>query len=289
MASKKKPTPKAKAKAQVKVTGGPKTLKEAIDRAADKALTQTVRKIAKDLTAAPKAKTTAGGKPAAKRPDQAPGPAGQIKPKKAESVPTDPAQAVKDQIGRLGTEKPLQYGEDVTFGYVPLPDDEDRTRHSKKRMIRAMAQTGCIVLHAAPLVPISRDRHYEWLKTDPGYVAAIERLSDIPLDVAETALMRQVERGNIAAIIFYLKTRGKKRGYIENANVSVSNPDGSPLLSSWAQIARGLEKPNMTDAGSEDPLEALLGQLKNEAAGREADENAPAAAEPEPVKVPRSH
>lgn len=59
-------------------------------------------------------------------------------------------------------------------------------------------------------------------------VAANQRLRDVLrqerenfTDIAEASLQRLIRQGNPAAIIFYLKTRGKDRGYVMNPDVSV--------------------------------------------------------------------
>ncbi len=40
------------------------------------------------------------------------------------------------------------------------------------------------------------------------------------LDMAEAAIIKQIQEGNTAAIIFYLKTKGKERGYIERQEIT---------------------------------------------------------------------
>ena len=40
------------------------------------------------------------------------------------------------------------------------------------------------------------------------------------IDFAETHLKEQIEKGSTPATIFYLKTRGKKRGYGESLDIT---------------------------------------------------------------------
>ena len=51
------------------------------------------------------------------------------------------------------------------------------------------------------------------------------------MDFAESQLHQQIKDGSVAATIFYLKTKGKKRGYIEKSELDVTNknPDFSQL------------------------------------------------------------
>lgn len=91
----------------------------------------------------------------------------------------------------------------------------------KKVMIKALEKCMGIVTTAAKMAGINRSTHYEWLKTDPEYKDKVEALEDLILDFAETNLHQQIEEGNTTATIFLLKTRGRKRGYIERQNIKM--------------------------------------------------------------------
>ena len=60
---------------------------------------------------------------------------------------------------------------------------------------------------------------------------ACEDARERMIDYAEGALYRQIQEGNITAIIFFLKTQGRKRGngYSERTETEISGPDGEPL------------------------------------------------------------
>jgi hypothetical protein len=53
------------------------------------------------------------------------------------------------------------------------------------------------------------------MEVDPEYKAAVQALSEVAIDFAESKLHKLIENNDTAATIFYLKTKGKKRGYIE--------------------------------------------------------------------------
>jgi hypothetical protein len=90
----------------------------------------------------------------------------------------------------------------------------------KKKMIEALEKSLGIVTSACKSVEISRETHYRWLKEDPEYKAAVDALDDVALDFAESQLHKQIKDGNSTATIFYLKTKGKKRGYIERTEIT---------------------------------------------------------------------
>jgi len=96
----------------------------------------------------------------------------------------------------------------------------------KKRMIVAMEKHLCIIAHAALAAGVDRRTHYRWMQTDPEYNAKINALAEIPLDMAENSLLEQIREKNTAATIYYLKCKGKKRGYIEKQEFDTEQVTG---------------------------------------------------------------
>lgn len=93
---------------------------------------------------------------------------------------------------------------------------------TKKAMLEALEKSLGIVTAACKAVDISRETHYRWLREDAEYKAAVDSLSDVALDFAESQLHKQIKDGNSTATIFFLKTKGKKRGYVERQELDVS-------------------------------------------------------------------
>ena len=104
-----------------------------------------------------------------------------------------------------------------------------KTDINKKAMISALEASLGIATTACRQVGISRETHYRWMQDDPSYKQAVEDIANITLDFAESQLHKQIKDGNPTSTIFYLKTKGKSRGYIERQEVEVSGP--KPL--SW--------------------------------------------------------
>lgn len=98
-------------------------------------------------------------------------------------------------------------------------------------MIEALEKTLGVVTTACKQVGISRETHYRWLKEDMQYADACADVGNVTLDFAESKLHEAILEGNIAAIIFFLKTKGKVRGYVERSEVAVahSKPDLSGM------------------------------------------------------------
>jgi len=92
----------------------------------------------------------------------------------------------------------------------------------KKSMISALERSLGVVTIACKEVGIARKTHYEWYKEDEDYRNAVDDLVDVALDFAESMLHKQIQEKDTTATIFYLKTKGKKRGYIERSEIDHS-------------------------------------------------------------------
>lgn len=79
---------------------------------------------------------------------------------------------------------------------------------------------------------MSRQTHYNWMKADEEYKSAVLELEDRTIDFAESHLHKLIKDGNPAATIFFLKTKGKRRGYVERQEIEVT--DKQPL--SWFNV-----------------------------------------------------
>ena len=97
-------------------------------------------------------------------------------------------------------------------------------RGIKKRkadILAALDVCGGIVTTACEKVDdVSRRQFYRWLEKDEDFKKAVEEASEKILDLAESSLIRNIRSGDTASIIFYLKTKGKKRGYTQQVDVS---------------------------------------------------------------------
>ena len=91
----------------------------------------------------------------------------------------------------------------------------------KKAMIEALENTLGIVTTACKIVGINRGTHYNWLKSDDDYKKSVENIEDMAIDFAESKLFENIKNNDTTSTIFYLKTKGKKRGYIERVEQDI--------------------------------------------------------------------
>lgn len=97
-----------------------------------------------------------------------------------------------------------------------------KTDIQKNAMIEALEKSLGIVTAACKTVGIARQTHYEWYKEDEDYRNRVDSIADMTLDFAESQLHKQIKEGNSTATIFFLKTKGKHRGYVERQEIQTS-------------------------------------------------------------------
>ena len=93
---------------------------------------------------------------------------------------------------------------------------------NKKAMIDALEKSLGIVTSACKAVGISRETHYRWLREDEEYSTSVRSIEDIALDFAESQLHKQIKEGEVSSTIFFLKTKGKRRGYVERQEIDTN-------------------------------------------------------------------
>lgn len=104
----------------------------------------------------------------------------------------------------------------------------NKTEQSKKAVLEALEKSLGVVTTACKLVGVGRTQFYHWLKEDEEFAKAVKDIENIALDFAESQLHAQIKGGNTAATIFYLKTKGKNRGYVERTEHT--GADGEDII-----------------------------------------------------------
>ncbi len=74
-------------------------------------------------------------------------------------------------------------------------------------------------------VGISRETFYRWMREDKKFETKVSEIGEANIDFAETVLLKNIREGKETSLIFYLKTKGRERGYIEKIEQDITvNP-----------------------------------------------------------------
>ena len=92
----------------------------------------------------------------------------------------------------------------------------------KEKLIEALEKSLGVVTTACKNANIHRSTYYDWYNKDQEFKKKVDLIQNVALDIAESQLHKQIQEGSTSATIFYLKTKGKARGYQENQAIDLN-------------------------------------------------------------------
>ena len=103
-----------------------------------------------------------------------------------------------------------------------------------EQITKAIQDANGILTVAARKLGCSRSTVYNYIDRYKAVKAAYAEANESNIDLVETKLMENIIGGNVAAQIFFLKTKAKHRGYVERTETT--GKDGAPLVPTAATI-----------------------------------------------------
>ena len=107
-------------------------------------------------------------------------------------------------------------------------------KYTANQIIDALKEKHGNMSASARFLGCSRNTISRYIDTYPTVKAVYDEERETLIDFAENQLFKQVQDGNITAIIFTLKTIGKLRGYVERQEVT--GADGGAIVVDWDGI-----------------------------------------------------
>jgi len=101
---------------------------------------------------------------------------------------------------------------------------QDQELFTPEQVIAALEATAGIITHAAAMLKCHRTTIREYIRRYPQVEIALEDVREKMLDLTEGELIKQIKKGNMTAITFYLRTQGKARGYSDRTQVDLTGP-----------------------------------------------------------------
>lgn len=96
----------------------------------------------------------------------------------------------------------------------------------KEKFLEVFANNLGNVQDSCKSAGISRATYYVWKSNDEEFAQAVEEIQEGLIDLAESKLLENINSGKTNEILFYLKTKGKYRGYVERQEIT--GADGMP-------------------------------------------------------------
>ena len=101
-----------------------------------------------------------------------------------------------------------------------MPNKKDfDTDKAKEIFIHTFERCGCNINISCKAADITRRCFYYWLDDDKDFAEKVEDAKQGLIDFAESKLVEMMKGGNPTALIFFLKCKGKDRGWIERQEI----------------------------------------------------------------------
>ena len=107
------------------------------------------------------------------------------------------------------------------------------TAKKKDLFLKVFTEKHWCISKACQAAGIGRRTFYAWMEKDKNFKRKVEDAQEDMVDFAEDCLMRRINNGDTAATIFFLKTKGKHRGYVERVENAVSVQVEQPLFGDY--------------------------------------------------------
>ena len=96
-------------------------------------------------------------------------------------------------------------------------------------IIAAIKAERGFITRAAQRLGCSRRTMYRYIHKHPTVEQALDAERNKRHDYVEDKLMRVIQDGSVPAIMFYLRTIGRERGYGEHSSREITGKDGGPI------------------------------------------------------------
>lgn len=106
---------------------------------------------------------------------------------------------------------------------------KNQRKVSNERFLAAIPGTGGLHTVIAGKLGINRHTVTEYIRRDPVLADAVRDEVENTLDKVESVFINACLKQDIQACMFYLKTKGKHRGYTERMEQEITGKDGAPL------------------------------------------------------------
>lgn len=114
---------------------------------------------------------------------------------------------------------------------TPPPQDENLkviwAAEMKAKFLEMFYNKHGLVIDTCQAVNLAVGTYYRWYREDPEFKERVEQIKETAVDYVESQLFKQIAAHIPQSTIFFLKTRGKDRGYTERHEVT--GKDGAPI------------------------------------------------------------
>jgi hypothetical protein len=96
------------------------------------------------------------------------------------------------------------------------------TEQRKEIFLEALKKNLNIITAACEQSGVPRGTYYDWMKYDKEFRKKVDEIQEIQTDFVESQLLKKIKEGSEKSILFYMRFRGKKRGYTDSIDITTN-------------------------------------------------------------------
>lgn len=85
----------------------------------------------------------------------------------------------------------------------------------KQDILKNLEKSRGIITNAIKPLSVSRSTFYKYMREDEDFKERVQEITEAQIDWVEDKFLQKIEKLDTAALIFYLKTKARDRGYQE--------------------------------------------------------------------------
>ena len=101
--------------------------------------------------------------------------------------------------------------------------ERNGTKIGKLNMLEALEKSLGIVTNALKISGTAKTTYHRWINEDEAFAKDVKEVGNTALDFAESQLFKQMKDNNHSSTQFYLKNKGKGRGYGDKLDITSNN------------------------------------------------------------------
>ena len=98
--------------------------------------------------------------------------------------------------------------------------ERNGTKIGKLNMLEALEKSLGIVTNALKISGTAKTTYHRWINEDEAFAKDVKEVGNTALDFAESQLFKQMKDNNHSSTQFYLKNKGKGRGYGDKLDIT---------------------------------------------------------------------
>ena len=99
----------------------------------------------------------------------------------------------------------------------------NKDKYTEKQIAQALEKAGGFLSVASKSLGCTRRTIYNYLERYPNLKELCDDIREQYLDLGEAELLKKIKKGSTPELIFFLKTKGKSRGYVEKQELDISS------------------------------------------------------------------